>query len=1048
MSTDGVSIKGRLLRERRGGTMRRSAAFALSIVFLAAVATLDARAPAQAPAAQPYAWRSWTRHEGLRGSQVWTIAQDRFGYMWLGTNEGLARFDGVRFVSGQSINGDLPEASVRALCVARDGSLWVGFGGPGGVSRLQGHQLRNFDAHDGLPEALITSLFEDRHGVMWAASLNGLYRLQGEQWQRVDQTAGLRVQMVDAVYEDRPGNLWVGTPGGVFRRDGEAESFRLVSTLQVESFAEDREGRVWGTGADAVLALLSSDPPRAMPDVGGRSPGRRLLHDDEGNLWVATLGNGLLRVDVRDGRLDVERFQGSGLSSDVVRALLRDREGNVWVGTQNGLDRLSRSVIRSLPPPGDTMARPVRAVAAAADGSMWVGTGSGLYQFNDGRRIHYDRQSGLPGETISALHGDASGAMWVATDRGVGRMSKGRFVPAIPASSPLSRPIAMSTDRSGALWLADLDQGVFRWDGRTLTLMAAGTEPGLRPAFPILADSRNRVWAGFVDGTVGVFEGGGSRLYTAADGLTGGMVTSLYEDRHGTIWIGASSGLIRFREGRFEGVSWSRGLPGNVVGAIAGDHAGHLWLGVSSGIVRLDPAEIDLALADSRHRLRHVLYDVSDGLRGDPIGLGHPTVAQGRDDALWFVTSDGLAVVAPDESLKNRMPPPVMIEAVATERGAIPFERQRGLPPLTANVQIDYAALSFTAPEKVQFRYLMEGFDRDWVDAGTRRQAFYTNLRPGSYRFRVTASNDGVPSGGEAVWDFSLVPTFYQTRSFTAVMMVLAGAIVAAAWRARVHQVRGRFSSILVERTRVAREIHDTLLQSLLGVLLRLDEVSNTIDTSKASAQEQLQRLRQQVEFYVREARHSIRDLRSPVLQSRDLATALREAGERLTTTKSTGFELARSGEPYRGALRVEEHLLRIGQEAISNAFRHARASHVRVALHYEPGSITLRVSDDGIGFDPSQAGPRRQPLGSHQHAGARGTDWRRFPAVEPAGSRHIGRGDSADLPAGINSFDTSVEVLSTAVTASIHRRAHQPPHESDCVRRGIWPSGSRSDEC
>jgi signal transduction histidine kinase/ligand-binding sensor domain-containing protein len=933
----------------------RTALAALTLSFI----VLDAHA-ADGPQTVPYAWRSWTRHDGLRGSQVWTVAQDRSGYLWLGTNEGLVRFDGARFVSGQLLGGGgLPQNSVRTLCVARDGTLWIGFGGPGGVSRLRGRELRNYDADDGLPEALITSLFEDRRGVVWAGSLNGLFRFEDGRWHHVDPAAGLRAQIIDGVYEDARGYLWLGTSDGVFRRRNDrSEPFERISRLRIESFAEDRLGRVWGTGADAVLVLLTATPPRPMSEVGGRSAGRRLLHDREGNLWIATLGDGLLRVHMRGDALTVERFSGIGtLSSDVVRALVQDREGNLWIGTQNGLDRGSNGVIRSLPAPGDTMTRLVRAVAAAADGSIWVGTGDGLYRFANGTREHYGRESGLPSLAIAALHGDRSGTMWVATDRGVGRFVSGRFVLSIPAGSPLSRPIALTSDRDGALWLCDLDRGVFRWDGTNLTFVGSGSENTPRPAFSILADSKNRVWAGFVDGTLAVHERGGSRLYTASDGLTGGMITSLYEDRTGTVWIGASSGFMRFRDGRFEGVSWNSGLPGNIVGAIAGDDAGQLWLGVSSGIVRLSPDDFDKAIESPDHRLAHVLYDASDGLRGDPIGLGHPTVARGGDGSLWFVTSDGLAVIAPRSSEKNRMPPPVVIEEVTADQQSVSFQDRTRLPPLTANLQIDYAALSFTAPEKVRFRYLMEGFDRDWVEAGTRRQAFYTNLGPGEYRFRVTATNDGVPADREAVWEFSLAPAFYQTQWFAAAALMLLAAGVAAAWRARVHQVRGRFSSILVERTRVAREIHDTLLQSLLGVLLRLDEVANTIDVSTHTAKEQLVRLRQQVEFYAREARHSIRDLRSPVLQTRDLAAALREAGERLTAMKPIVFELVATGKPYRGAQRVEEHLLRIGQEAISNAVRHGNPRSVRVELRYGVESIVLRVSDDGVGCDPQQAG-------------------------------------------------------------------------------------------
>lgn len=934
----------------------------LACSVVTAVGPAQAGSSSSPPPGEPsYALRSWRRHDGLRGSQVWAVAQGGDGYLWLGTNEGLARFDGVRFVSGQALgDGQLPPNSVRALRASRDGALWIGFGGPGGVSRLHGRALRNFSAADGLPEALITSLCEDQAHTMWAGSLDGLYRLRGDRWERVTFAGTTQAQIVDEVFEDTEGDLWLGTPAGVFRRRQGRESFDLVSQLRIESFAEDAQHRVWGTGSDAALALLSTSPPRVIAS-GSDGAGKRVLYAPDGHLWVATLGGGLLQMTVAsDEEVDdvqVRTFRGPGvLSSDVVRALHWDREGNLWVGTQNGLDRVSTGVIQGLPIAGDSMSRLVRAVATDRDGSIWVGTGRGLYHFAGHRREYYGEQSGLPGLSVSALHGDRHGAMWVVTERGIGRMHQGRFIPVPGSQAVLSRPVAITSDGSGQIWLADLDRGVWRWDGKALVDVDFGRRPRARPAFAILADRQDRVWTGFIDGTVGVVTPDGTHLYTAADGLSGGMITSLYEDRDGTIWIGASSGLMRFRDGRFEGVSWTHGLPGNIVGAIAGDETGTLWLGVSAGIVRVDPSAFDATISGRTRTLEHVLYDASDGLRGDPIGLGHPTVARDGRGTLWFVTSDGLALLSPDRSEKNRAAPPVLIEAVMIDRQQVPVDGQSRLPPLTANVQIDYAAPTFTAPEKVRFQYFMEGFDRDWIDAGSRRQAFYTNLQPGSYRFRVRASNEGVWSEREAVWAFELAPAFYETRWFAAALVLLTGTALAGAWRARVHRVRSRFSAILVERTRVAREIHDTLLQSLLGVMLQLDQAASDVDDAPDSAKDRLGRLRQQVEFHIREARHSIRDLRSPVLQTRDLSAALGDAGAHLTAGTAISFEIDVAGTPFRCAQRVEEHLLRIGQEAMSNAVRHGHPSRIHVTLAFEPTTLTLRVSDDGIGFEAGSA--------------------------------------------------------------------------------------------
>ena len=907
--------------------------------------------------AQPYVWRSWTRVDGLPGGQVWAITQDHAGYIWLGTNEGLVRFDGVRFVSARQLGFEqLPNASVRALFVARDGGLWIGFG-TGGIGRLKDGRLQAFTTDAaGLPPGVVAGIVEDRRGVIWAASANGLYRFHGGGWSHVSLASGVTTGVVDAVYADRQGKLWVGTRAGVYRSTDDASTrFERVTTVSAESFAEDRGGDVWSVGA-AALTRLTASPPRSVAEAAAYARGQRIIADREGHLWIGTLGGGLLRVNA--GRNVVDQVSRPGISSyDLVLAVFQDRERNIWVGTPRGLDRGSRGLIRSLPVRGDGITAPVQAVSAAADGSVWVGTADGLHRFAGGVRGTLVNSERLPGRGVVALHGDAKGRMWVATGRGIGRFDKGRFVAVIPVGTLLNRPVAMAMSRDGTLWLCDLERGLFTWDGRTLVAVPAD-QYGNRAAFSILADSQGRIWTGHLDGTISVHEAGRSaRLYTSADGVLGSVVTGFYEDAAGSIWAGSRNGLMRFRDARIDALAWSGGLPGHTVTAITGDGDGNVWLGVSAGFARFRPEDFDRVITEGVPSLPHTLYDGSDGLRGDPFPLSAPAVARGGDGRLWFLTSDGVAIVSPENHQKNRVAPPVVIEAIAADQRPIVPERDRRLPPRTANLRIDYTALTFVAPEKVRFSYLMEGFDADWIDAGTRREAFYTNLPPRDYRFRVRASNDGVPSDHEAVWAFTLTPAFYQTSWFTAAMVLSALAGAALAWRARVQQVRGRFSAILVERTRVAREIHDTLLQSLLGVMFRLDEVASMGDLSSGSAREQLVRLRHQVEFYVREARYSIRDLRSPILQSRGLPTAIGEIGGSLTGDKAVAFHLEVSGTPRADLQRIDEHLLRIGQEAMTNAVRHANATSITVELSYRPESVAICIRDDGKGFDASRKG-------------------------------------------------------------------------------------------
>jgi signal transduction histidine kinase/ligand-binding sensor domain-containing protein len=889
--------------------------------------------------------RSWTSEHGLRGNQVWAILQDPVGYLWLGTNEGLVRFDGDRFQVWRRFDGaPLPGSSVRALSLAPDGAMWMGFGGIGGVSRVFQGRITNFSHDDGLPWANVLAVLADRSGVAWAGSLVGLFRLSAGTWTLVPAVEGLPPARVSALFEDRRGHLWVGSELGAYRRLAGAARFDRIADLSVAEFCEDDAGHVWAVGEGGLVDLDAPSAPRQSGLAG-----TRLVHGRDGTFWIGTLGGGLLQVEASPTARILHRYQGeSVLTSDLVRAILEDREGNLWVGTQSGLSRLSEGVVSMLTAP--MRERLVRAVTIADDGAVWIGTSNGLDRLTATGVRTYSVADGLPSASIRALHNDARGRLWVATSDGVVRVNRDRFVPLRGGDRALSQALAMGTDRRGDIWVGDLSAGLLRLHDGAATVVE-DAQRGRKPPFTVYADPHGRIWAGFFDGTLVRYDGDHAEAFGADEGFVGGMVTSLHEDPPGTLWIGSSKGLSRYRDGKFDRATWASGLPGNIIGAIVPDGRGHLWLASSAGIVRVAIADVERAFADDAFRIPHILYDASDGLRGDPISFGAPTAALAKNGTLWFVTSDGLATLDVRRAAKGRMPPPVVIEDVLADNRAVDVSGAGALPPSTGHLQINYAGLSLRAPEKVRFQYMMEGFEDRWVDAGARRQAFYTNLPPGEYRFRVKAENDGVASESEAIWAFAIAPAFYQTRWFQVFLVAAGAAVATTVWRLRVRQVRSQYSLILVERSRMAREIHDTLLQSLLGVMLRLGELEQTVEESTDLARQQLGRLRQQLEFYIREARQSIRDLRSPMLQSRDLVTALRETGERLTAGRAA-FACDASGPARRAPARVEEHVLRIAQEAVSNALRHAAPSAVTVQLTYTADALTLRVADDGTGFD------------------------------------------------------------------------------------------------
>jgi signal transduction histidine kinase/ligand-binding sensor domain-containing protein len=913
----------------------------LALVLAFTSLAVPARALDPSTPLSQYARTAWTEREGLVSGLIWAITQDQDGYLWLGTDAGLIRFDGVRFVHVDEPL--LRTARIGALLSASDGSLWIGSNARAVLSRRQRGRYTYYSVSDGLPLG-VTALLEDHEKTLWAGGRGGLSRFLNGHWERLGSGQGLTNEAVTGLFEDADHVLWAATLRGLYQRGDGEQSFKPSDTaFHVRRLLAERSGTLWAVGPEQAIGT----PVDARPDVAIRAwsdvNGWSLMRDRDDNIWVATLGRGLLRLtsDPRSGSRTIARIGTDvGLSHDVVRSLFEDREGNIWVGTQHGLNRLSESPIKMITSSSE-LGQPVRAVTAAPDGSVWAGTDNGVYRFGGATTTHFDRDDGLPALSIGALYTDRHGSIWVAADHGgIARFENGRFV-VITSDPRLKRVWAMTRDVEGAFWMCEVDAGLFRLKDGTLTLLSGAPEMGRRFCNAIVTDHAGRVWAGFTDGSVGVRDGERFRIYDQRDGLSGGAVSVIYEDSRGTMWIGSTNGLTSFADGRFTQIGDSNGVDRTNVRAIVEDARHTIWIGDNSGVVRLDDASGG-----------GPTFGMFDGLRGVPMSVGgFPTTARSGDGRLWFVTSSGMAVLDPARMTRVRLPPPVRIEAVLADDKPFATDGTVELPAKTSRIQFDYAGLSFTAPEKVRFRYMLEGFDQDWIDVGLRRQAFYTNLPPRSYRFRVIADYDGVSSETGATLDISIRPTFYQTPAFYAAVAVAGVLLILGAWQVRVRQVHRQFALVLGERARMAREIHDTLLQSLVGVAFQFDAASAELDESPSVAKSRLSRLRTQIELAIKEARQSIWDLRSPALERRDLTTALREAGESITG-RSIRFDLAVSGTPRHDAPRLDEALLRIGREAISNAVRHASATEVHVHLSYDRDEVTLRVRDNGRGFE------------------------------------------------------------------------------------------------
>jgi signal transduction histidine kinase/ligand-binding sensor domain-containing protein len=907
----------------------------------------------------------WQIEDGLPHNAVQTIVQTGDGYLWLGTPGGLARFDGARFTLFNQ--GELKHNNVHALVEDLDGSLWVGTYG-GGLYRYDGTRFEAFGPGDGLGSALIRALYRDRRGRLWVGTHGGGVSIRdGGRFRTLGAADGLSNDTVRVIYEDHEGRLWIGTnaaglnlwtgdrllsyavKAGPLAAYGPADA---RSSDNVLALWEDAHGTLWiGTDGGGLWRLRAGriEPPAAR-DAAGVDGVRQLLEDSGGRLWIGTDGGGLDLL--REGIFEALTSR-DGLPSDIVLSLLEDRERNLWVGTRDGLLRLKRRKFRVYGV-GDGLANDfVTAVFGSRNGSLWVGSRAGLDRFDPSRGR---RSASIPrrADMVLCILEDRAGALWIGTRNGLDRLQGGRLTEYRTADGlPSDYVTALSEGRGDGVWVATRSGLAWIKDGRVRPVRGRASAPTDTTAVQESADGT--LWVGTESRGLARLRAGEWRFWGPREGLPHATVTSLTDDGE-SLWVTTPSGLGRLQEGELRRYATAQGLPSNQLFAAVDDGRGYLWLTSARGIVRVKKDSFDAIDLGRTNRLDATTYGKADGLRSsEGNGAGQPAAWRTRDGRLWFATVKGLAVIDPARIPSNPQPPPVLIEDVRVDDDLLPHPLTRPLPPGHKRFEFHYTALSFFSPEKVRFRYRLEGFDRDWIDAGSRRVAYYTNIPAGSYRFRVTASNeDGVWNTEGAAFEFSLRTHFYRTPLFWAACLLAAGLLGLALHRLHVRQVTARFAAVLAERNRIAREIHDTLAQGFVGIGVQLETVAKMQSVSAEVAGQHLDRARILVRSSLAEARRSVWAMRSAALEESDLGGALVEVAGQLSGETEVAVQV--SGRRRRLPVEVENNLLRIGQEALANAVRHAHAERVRVELSFGEGLVRLSVRDNGRGFDVEKA--------------------------------------------------------------------------------------------
>lgn len=837
-----------------------------------------------------------------------------------------------------------------------------------------------YTSQQGVPQTARTIL-EAHDGTIWVGGPGGVARFRNERWEPV-QLPATPGGAVNILHEDGERRVWVATENGILRQDG-ATFTPVRESLNDAVLFSERDGQMLVASAAADVSLYSltgspaAGPRHHIPLAGsgrltsllaGRASGRGnvlpAVLDRRGNFWLGTNGDGLLRMDVDAGRLGTRYTERDGLSGDMVRDVLEDRDGNIWVATHSGLTRVTPASIRSVAVHTGAASEDISTIVAEPSGAVWIQAPGALVRVEaGGTRTEFKDGGGARFDRITAMHVDQRGTLWVATGDGrVVRRVKGHFEPVLLPDAPEGSVVtAITSQASGTIWMYR-NPRLLKIDGATQAVLATDPPADIANSLVrlIFADGRGRLWIGADGARLAVYEQGAFRLLTDAHGVPPGNPSSIYEDTAGQVWMSSDSGVSTIRGDRVITLTTANGLPRDRTFFVIGDDEDQFWLGTGSGLVRVPRTELEKAVSDARHQLRLRLYDISDGLRGSPVARGYPTAVR-THERLWFVTSTGVVVVEPRQ-LRDALPSPVpRIEQVLVDGRPLEFSgaAPMTLPPGMKSLQVEYAALMLTAPTKVRFRHRLDGIDADWVDDGETRRTVYVHLPAGTYRFNVAASGgDGNWTNLAATVAFVMPPMWYQTRVFYATLAAMIALAFWAAWKVRVRQIKRRFADVLGERARVGREIHDTLLQSLVGMALQLDTLAEEAEQHPSTVKDGLGRIRRQVEHYIGEAQQSIWELRSPRLESADLAGRLRERAEPVLRDAGIAFDFSVSGGVRNIASHVDQQIMRIGMEAVVNAVRHAHARTVRMELIYEGDSVRLRVVDDGHGFNPEAIRP------------------------------------------------------------------------------------------
>jgi signal transduction histidine kinase/ligand-binding sensor domain-containing protein len=921
-----------------------------------------------------YMHTSWRIQDGSAPSGMYTIAQTSDGFLWLLSSRGeIYRFDGVQFRPWRLPADAGSIGRIRNIVGDPTGGLWAL--GANGIVRVKGGLVTSHFELEGLmPNA--SNISEDVDGSLWVVrGENGISDPVCHITERAvkcfGKSNGIPISPIDAILADGRGGFWLGGQAALVRWHAGVSEVYPIEGLKsntgapgIMSLARGPDGSVWvgivSKGSGLGLARFQQSTVRSFVTQtfdGSKFGVFGLCFDREGNLWVGTDNDGVFRVH---GNAVDHYARTEGLSSDFVRTLFEDREGNVWAATSNGVDKFHDPLVTTFSAVEGLGKDWAVGVSASRDGTIWVANAESLDRIGKNGSISSIRTgSGLPGSQVSSLLEDRAGNMWVGVDDGLYVFKNGDFrrLPE-PHHQPLGLVFELIEDVDGNIW-AECGSAGKLVRIRDFQVQQEFSRSQI-PTGRLAPDPQGGIWIGTRNGDFALFRDGVLKKFQVGS-KANPWTNQIVVEADGSVLAAFDDGLVGLRQGKVQRMTTKNGLPCEGIFAFVEDKEKRWWLNTQCGVVEFSDSDLQRWWASPEAAIQTRFYDVLDGVRPS-VRPPFKSAANSSDGRVWFVNSGVVQMLDPSRLSQKAPPALTYIETVTVDRKEFKAAPNLRVPPNPRDLEVDYTSPTFSIPQKVNFRYRLDNYDRDWHDAGTRRQAFYTNLPHGTYSFRVIASNsEGIWNDNAAKLDFFVAPAYYQTNWFRTLCATLFLALFWAAYQIRVRQLHHEFAMTLEarvsERTRVARDLHDTLLQSAHGLLLRFQTVSQLLPDRPMEAKEKLDNAIDQTADFITEARDEVQGLRDSTVQNNDLALAISTLGQELRTDSANHqptFRVALEGEARNLHPILRDEVYKIAAESLRNAFRHSQARQIEVEIRYDNEQFRLRVRDDGKGVDPA----------------------------------------------------------------------------------------------